>query len=173
MIKNNFPEMHPYMKKYNRNNVKEGKKAVKRGDLDAFIYDATVLEYLVGQDDECNTLTVGSWYAMTGYGIAFPKNSKWLPLFNEHLMNYRENGDLERLQVMMMVMTNMINKMMIMMSMQRFWFTGACKPGETKRSSSKPLALAQFMSAFFLLSCGVILAGMFLLLEHCYFRYLR
>jgi ionotropic glutamate receptor NMDA 2B len=47
---------------------------------------------------------VGSWYAMTGYGIGFPKASKWIPLFNEHLMVYRENGDLERLQ--------------------KFWFTG-------------------------------------------------
>ena len=38
-------------------------------------------------------------------------------------MRYRENGDLER--------------------MQRFWFTGACEPRKRRRTSSKPLALAQ------------------------------
>ncbi|XP_023329329.1 glutamate receptor ionotropic, NMDA 2B [Eurytemora carolleeae] len=153
VMKNNFPEMHMYMKKFSRKTVKEGTMAVKSGALDAFIYDATVLEYLVGQDDECNILTVGSWYAMTGYGLAFPKSSKWIPMFNEYLMIYRENGDLERLQ--------------------RFWFTGACKPGERKRSSSKPLALAQFMSAFILLGSGACVSVLFLIIEHFYYRYMR
>jgi hypothetical protein len=62
---------------------------------------------------------------MTGYGVGFPKGSKWIDSFNNYLMRYRENGDLER--------------------MQRFWFTGACKPRKRRRTSSKPLALAQFM----------------------------
>ena len=54
------------LNRFSRDSVKEGFKAVKGDALDAFVYDATVLEYLVGQDDECNVLTVGSWYAMTG-----------------------------------------------------------------------------------------------------------
>ena len=61
-----------------------------------------------------------------GYGVAFPKNSMWIQKFNEKLMNYRQNGDLER--------------------MQRFWFTGACDPREKRRTSSKPLALAQVIT---------------------------
>jgi len=60
--------------------------------LDAFIYDATVLEYLVGQDSDCVLLTVGSWFAMTGYGVGFPRHSKFRDLVNQKLMEYRENG---------------------------------------------------------------------------------
>ena len=64
-----------------------------------------------------------------GYGVGFPKNSMWIPKFNEYLMRYRENGDLER--------------------MQRFWFTGACEPRKRRRTSSKPLALAQVYYQFY------------------------
>ncbi|GFX81630.1 glutamate receptor ionotropic, NMDA 2A [Trichonephila clavipes] len=122
-------------------------------ELDAFVYDATVLEYLVGQDNECRLLTVGSWYAMTGYGFAMPKESKYLHIFNKKMIEYRENGDIERLQ--------------------RFWLQGVCKPQNQKRNASNPLDINQFMSAFLLLGCGVLLTLLLLGLEHIYFLYIR
>nr|XP_042903924.1 glutamate receptor ionotropic, NMDA 2B-like [Parasteatoda tepidariorum] len=153
IIKKNKPHLFTWMRKFNRTTVLKGVAAVKKGDLDAFIYDATVLEYLAGQDNECRLLTVGSWYAMTGYGFALSKNSKYLNMFNKAMIQYRENGDLERLQ--------------------RFWLQGACKPKHKKRNVSKPLDVNQFMSAFLLLGCGVLFTIMVLLLEHIYFKYIR
>ncbi|XP_050731798.1 glutamate receptor ionotropic, NMDA 2B-like [Eriocheir sinensis] len=147
------PEMFQYMKHYNKSSITDGIKAIKKGEQDAFIYDATVLDYRVGQDDECTLLTVGAWYHMTGYGIAFPRGSKHTTQFNERLMSYKDNGDMERIQ--------------------RFWLTGACKPKKQNKRASEPLALEQFLSAYLLLLTGVLLALVLLLLEHAYFKYVR
>lgn len=47
--------------------------------LDAFIYDAAVLNYMAGRDEGCKLVTIGSGYifATTGYGIAIQKDSGW------------------------------------------------------------------------------------------------
>ena len=61
-------------------------------EIDAFIYDASLLEYKVAQDDFCKLRTVGSIYAMTGYGLALPKASKWYKPINDYLLDYQKNG---------------------------------------------------------------------------------
>lgn len=62
-------------------------------EINAFIYDATVLEYLAGHDDGCKLRTVGNWYAMTGYGIGFPQGSKWIDLVNRYLTRLQYDGE--------------------------------------------------------------------------------
>ncbi|XP_067640848.1 glutamate receptor ionotropic, NMDA 2B isoform X2 [Eurosta solidaginis] len=148
-----FKDMHLYMRQYNKTSVAEGVAAVLNGNLDSFIYDGTVLDYLVAQDEDCRLMTVGSWYAMTGYGLAFSRNSKYVQMFNKRLLEFRANGDLERLR--------------------RYWMTGTCRPGKQEHKSSDPLALEQFLSAFLLLMAGILFAALLLLLEHVYFKYVR
>ncbi|XP_018784147.1 PREDICTED: glutamate receptor ionotropic, NMDA 2B isoform X2 [Bactrocera latifrons] len=148
-----FKDMHHYMRQYNKTSVAEGVAAVLNGNLDSFIYDGTVLDYLVAQDEDCRLMTVGSWYAMTGYGLAFSRNSKYVQMFNKRLLEFRANGDLERLR--------------------RYWMTGTCRPGKQEHKSSDPLALEQFLSAFLLLMAGILFAALLLLLEHIYFKYVR
>lgn len=80
--------------------------------MDAFIYDGTVLDYLVAQDEDCRLLTVGSWYAMTGYGLAFSRNSKYLQMFNKRLLDYRDNGTFFNVpQVYLKVVKNIFPRM--------------------------------------------------------------
>ncbi|XP_038223274.1 glutamate receptor ionotropic, NMDA 2B [Zerene cesonia] len=152
-LKKYFREPHSYMTPYNRSTVSAGVTSILTGELDAFIYDGTVLDYLVSQDEDCRLLTVGAWYAMSGYGLAFTRNSKYLGMFNKRLLDLRSNGDLERLR--------------------RYWMTGTCKPNKQEHKSSDPLALEQFLSAFLLLMAGILLAAAILFCEHLYFRYAR
>ena len=57
--------------------------------------------------------------------------------------------------------------------LRRFWLTGTCNPKKEEKRSSEPLAPEQFLSAFFLLMCGVLLAAGLCSLEHVYFKYVR
>ncbi|VDP65251.1 unnamed protein product [Echinostoma caproni] len=91
-IKINFPEMNAYMRKFNRSSVEEGLKALRSGELDAFIYDANVLDYWASKDEGCKLRIVGNLYAMTGYGIGFTRGNKWLEKVNSRILDYQKNG---------------------------------------------------------------------------------
>ena len=57
--------------------------------------------------------------------------------------------------------------------LRRFWLTGTCNPKKEEKRSSEPLAPEQFLSAFFILMMGAVLAAGLCSLEHIYFKYLR
>lgn len=61
-------------------------------ELDAFVYDAVVLDYQSGKDANCELVTVGKWASMTGYGIGFPKNSALVKRFNHFMLQYQQKG---------------------------------------------------------------------------------
>ena len=65
-------------------------------EINAFIYDATVLEYLATHDEYCKLRTVGNWYAMTGYGVGFPRGSKWIDRFNKYMTQFQHDGKIYR-----------------------------------------------------------------------------
>ena len=51
-----------------------------------------MLQYNVGRDPECDLITVGKWYAMTGYGVGFFKGSPYVEEVNKHLLQLQHNG---------------------------------------------------------------------------------
>lgn len=64
--------------------------------LDAFIYDAAVLNYMAGKDEGCKLVTIGSGkvFATTGYGIALPKGSRWKRPIDLALLQFLGDGGL-------------------------------------------------------------------------------
>ena len=76
-------------------------------ELDAFLYDAVILNYRAGLDVGCKLRVVGSWYSMTGYGIALTKHSKYREMIDRKILEYIHSGVLERTAT--------------------FWFSGSCK----------------------------------------------
>lgn len=49
---------------------------------------------MASQDPECKLVNAGAWYSMTGYAIAFPRNSRYYDKFNMKMLEYRKNGEL-------------------------------------------------------------------------------
>ncbi|XP_011360362.1 glutamate receptor ionotropic, NMDA 2C [Pteropus vampyrus] len=78
-IRSNYRDMHTHMVKFNQRSVEDALTSLKMGKLDAFIYDAAVLNYMAGKDEGCKLVTIGSGkvFATTGYGIAMQKDSHW------------------------------------------------------------------------------------------------
>ncbi|XP_067914727.1 glutamate receptor ionotropic, NMDA 2C-like [Heterodontus francisci] len=153
-IKNNYPDMHSHMTKYNQRSVADALASLKSGKLDAFIYDAAVLNYMAGKDEGCKLVTIGSGkvFATTGYGIALQKNSKWKRAIDLALLQFLGDGDIHKLHTV--------------------WLTGICENEKNEAMSSK-LDIDNMAGVFYMLLVAMGLSLLVFAWEHLVYWKLR
>ncbi|XP_043783847.1 glutamate receptor ionotropic, NMDA 3A [Cervus elaphus] len=93
-VRQSFPEMHEYMRRYNVPATLDGVAYLKNDPekLDAFIMDKALLDYEVSVDADCRLLTVGKPFAIEGYGIGLPPNSPFTSNISELISQYKSHG---------------------------------------------------------------------------------
>jgi polar amino acid transport system substrate-binding protein len=78
--------------------IDEAIQALMKGDADAVVYDAPVLQYFASHEGKGKVQVVGGVFRKESYGILFPAGSPHRKPVNEALLRLRENGTYERLQ---------------------------------------------------------------------------
>uniref|UniRef100_A0A8D3D6V8 Glutamate receptor n=1 Tax=Scophthalmus maximus TaxID=52904 RepID=A0A8D3D6V8_SCOMX len=153
-IRSNYPDMHTHMMKYNQKGVEEALESLKNGKLDAFIYDAAVLNYMAGKDEGCKLVTIGSGkvFATTGYGIALQKDSRWKRLIDLALLQFLGDGDTQRLETV--------------------WLSGICQNEKNEVMSSK-LDIDNMAGVFYMLLVAMGLSLLVFAWEHLLYWKLR
>ncbi|XP_064179228.1 glutamate receptor ionotropic, NMDA 2C [Anguilla rostrata] len=153
-IRSNYPDMHTHMMKYNQRGVEDALNSLKTGKLDAFIYDAAVLNYMAGKDEGCKLVTIGSGkvFATTGYGIALQKDSHWKRPIDLALLQFLGDGDTQRLQTV--------------------WLSGICQNEKNEVMSSK-LDIDNMAGVFYMLLVAMGLSLLVFAWEHLLYWKLR
>uniref|UniRef100_A0A8C5WLP3 Glutamate receptor n=1 Tax=Leptobrachium leishanense TaxID=445787 RepID=A0A8C5WLP3_9ANUR len=153
-IRSNYPDMHSYMVRYNQRSVEDALASLKSGKLDAFIYDAAVLNYMAGKDEGCKLVTIGSGkvFATTGYGIALQKNSRWKRPIDLALLQFLGDGDTQRLETV--------------------WLSGICQNEKNEAVSSK-LDIDNMAGVFYMLLVAMGLSLLVFSWEHLIYWRMR
>ncbi|XP_018090801.1 glutamate receptor ionotropic, NMDA 2C isoform X1 [Xenopus laevis] len=153
-IRTNYPDMHSYMVRYNQRSVEDALTSLKAGKLDAFIYDAAVLNYMAGKDEGCKLVTIGSGkvFATTGYGIALQKNSRWKRPIDLALLQFLGDGDTQRLETV--------------------WLSGICQNEKNEAVSSK-LDIDNMAGVFYMLLVAMGLSLLVFSWEHLVYWRMR
>uniref|UniRef100_G1RHN7 Glutamate receptor n=1 Tax=Nomascus leucogenys TaxID=61853 RepID=G1RHN7_NOMLE len=138
-IRSNYRDMHTHMVKFNQRSVEDALTSLKMGKLDAFIYDAAVLNYMAGKDEGCKLVTIGSGkvFATTGYGIAMQKDSHWKRAIDLALLQFLGDGETQKLETV--------------------WLSGICQNEKNEVMSSK-LDIDNMAGVFYMLLVAMGLA---------------
>ncbi|XP_037664895.1 glutamate receptor ionotropic, NMDA 2C [Choloepus didactylus] len=153
-IRSNYRDMHTHMVKFNQRSVEDALTSLKMGKLDAFIYDAAVLNYMAGKDEGCKLVTIGSGkvFATTGYGIAMQKDSHWKRAIDLALLQFLGDGETQKLETV--------------------WLSGICQNEKNEVMSSK-LDIDNMAGVFYMLLVAMGLALMVFAWEHLVYWKLR
>uniref|UniRef100_A0A3Q3BI29 Glutamate receptor n=1 Tax=Kryptolebias marmoratus TaxID=37003 RepID=A0A3Q3BI29_KRYMA len=153
-IRNNYRDMHAYMTSFHQKNVDEALYSLKTGKLDAFIYDAAVLNYMAGRDEGCKLVTIGSGkvFASTGYGIAIQKDSGWKRAVDLAILMLFGDGEMEELEAL--------------------WLTGICH-NEKNEVMSSQLDVDNMAGVFYMLGAAMVLSLITFICEHLFYWQLR
>ncbi|MEE6525629.1 hypothetical protein FKM82_025753 [Ascaphus truei] len=153
-IRSNYPDMHSHMVRYNQRSVEDALSSLKTGKLEAFIYDAAVLNYMAGKDEGCKLVTIGSGkvFATTGYGIALQKNSRWKRPIDLALLQFLGDGDTQRLETV--------------------WLSGICQNEKNEAVSSK-LDIDNMAGVFYMLLVAMGLSLLVFSWEHLVYWRMR
>ncbi|XP_044309990.1 glutamate receptor ionotropic, NMDA 2C [Varanus komodoensis] len=153
-IRSNYHDMHSHMVKYNQRSVEDALVSLKMGKLDAFIYDAAVLNYMAGKDEGCKLVTIGSGkvFATTGYGIALQKDSKWKRAIDLALLQFLGDGETQKLETV--------------------WLSGICQNEKNEVMSSK-LDIDNMAGVFYMLLVAMGLSLLVFAWEHLVYWKLR
>ncbi|XP_021096670.1 glutamate receptor ionotropic, NMDA 2C isoform X2 [Heterocephalus glaber] len=153
-IRSNYRDMHTHMVKFNQRSVEDALTSLKMGKLDAFIYDAAVLNYMAGKDEGCKLVTIGSGkvFATTGYGIALQKDSHWKRAIDLALLQFLGDGETQKLETV--------------------WLSGICQNEKNEVMSSK-LDIDNMAGVFYMLLVAMGLALLVFAWEHVVYWKLR
>ncbi len=77
--------------------IEEAIDTVEKGDADAAVYDAPVLQYYASHEGKGKVTVAGSVFRKEDYGILFPNESPLRKPVNEALLRLRANGTYDRL----------------------------------------------------------------------------
>ncbi|CDQ75520.1 unnamed protein product [Oncorhynchus mykiss] len=153
-IRSNYANMHNFMIRNNQKGVEEAIDNLKTGKLDAFIYDAAVLNYMARKDEGCKVMTIGSGkvFATTGYGIALHKNTRWKRPVDLALLQLVGDDEIDMLE--------------------RLWLSGICHNDKIEVMSSK-LDIDNMAGVFYMLLVAMGLSLLVFSWEHLVYWKIR
>ncbi|KAJ8270135.1 hypothetical protein GJAV_G00110740 [Gymnothorax javanicus] len=152
-MKKSFPEMHEYMRRYNKPTTPLGVATLKTDppQLDAFIMDKALLDYEVSIDADCKLLTVGNPFAIEGYGIGLPQNSPLTSNLSTFISRYKSDGFMDMLH-------------------DKWYKVVPCGKRVFAMTETLQMGIQHFSGLFVLLCVGVTGALLSLAGEHAFYR---